>query len=71
MKYVISWFERRNSPIEYENAQKRILEARPGGPGPVVGRLQVENTRKMGLRLTNWLSLIWLSESSVLRYACV
>src|ERR1041385_585525 len=27
MKYVISWFERpQGSPIEYENAQKRILE---------------------------------------------
>jgi hypothetical protein len=27
MKHVISWFERRQgSPIEYENAQKRILE---------------------------------------------
>ena len=27
MKYVISWFERpEGSPIEYENAQKRILE---------------------------------------------
>jgi hypothetical protein len=28
MKYVISWFERpQGSPMEYENAQKRILEA--------------------------------------------
>ncbi len=27
MKYVISWFERpQGSPMEYENAQKRILE---------------------------------------------
>ena len=27
MKYVISWFERpQGSPIEYENAQRRILE---------------------------------------------
>ncbi len=27
MKYIISWFERpQGSPIEYENAQKRILE---------------------------------------------
>ncbi len=27
MKYVISWFERpQGSPLEYENAQKRILE---------------------------------------------
>jgi muconolactone delta-isomerase len=27
MKYMISWFERpQGSPIEYENAQKRILE---------------------------------------------
>jgi len=27
MKYVISWFERPQcSPMEYENAQKRILE---------------------------------------------
>jgi len=27
MKYVISWFERpQGSPIEYENAQKRILD---------------------------------------------
>lgn len=27
MKYVISWYERpQGSPIEYENAQKRILE---------------------------------------------
>ena len=27
MKHVISWFERpQGSPIEYENAQKRILE---------------------------------------------
>ena len=27
MKYVITWFERpQGSPIEYENAQKRILE---------------------------------------------
>jgi hypothetical protein len=27
MQYVISWFERpQGSPIEYENAQKRILE---------------------------------------------
>ena len=27
MKYVLSWFERpQGSPIEYENAQKRILE---------------------------------------------
>ena len=27
MKYVISWFERaQGSAIEYENAQKRILE---------------------------------------------
>ena len=27
MKYLGSWFERpRGSPIEYENAQKRILE---------------------------------------------
>jgi hypothetical protein len=30
MKYVISWFERpQGSPIEYENAQKRILEVAP------------------------------------------
>jgi hypothetical protein len=28
MKYMISWFERpQGSPAEYENAQKRILEA--------------------------------------------
>lgn len=27
MKYIISWFERpQGSPMEYENAQKRILE---------------------------------------------
>ncbi len=27
MKYMISWFERpQGSPMEYENAQKRILE---------------------------------------------
>src|SRR5437764_1296973 len=27
MKYIISWFERpQGSPVEYENAQKRILE---------------------------------------------
>ncbi|HSV15645.1 MAG TPA: DUF3303 family protein [Tepidisphaeraceae bacterium] len=27
MKYIVSWFERpQGSPIEYENAQKRILE---------------------------------------------
>ena len=27
MKYVLSWFERpQGSPMEYENAQKRILE---------------------------------------------
>ena len=27
MKYMISWFERpQGSPVEYENAQKRILE---------------------------------------------
>ena len=27
MKYMISWFERpQGSPIEYENAQKRILD---------------------------------------------
>jgi hypothetical protein len=27
MKYVISWFESpQGSPVEYENAQKRILE---------------------------------------------
>ena len=27
MKYIISWFERpQGSPLEYENAQKRILE---------------------------------------------
>ncbi|HEY2773266.1 MAG TPA: DUF3303 family protein [Candidatus Binatia bacterium] len=27
MKYMISWYERsQGSPIEYENAQKRILE---------------------------------------------
>jgi hypothetical protein len=27
MKYVVSWFERpQGSPLEYENAQKRILE---------------------------------------------
>ncbi len=27
MRYVISWFERpQGSPMEYENAQKRILE---------------------------------------------
>ena len=27
MKYMLSWFERpQGSPIEYENAQKRILE---------------------------------------------
>ena len=27
MKYVISWFERpQGSPMEYENAQKRILD---------------------------------------------
>jgi Protein of unknown function (DUF3303) len=27
MRYVISWFERpQGSPLEYENAQKRILE---------------------------------------------
>ena len=27
MKYMISWFERpQGSPLEYENAQKRILE---------------------------------------------
>ena len=27
MKYIISWFERpQGSPIEYENAKKRILE---------------------------------------------
>ena len=28
MKYIISWFERpQGSPVEYEIAQKRILEA--------------------------------------------
>ena len=34
VKYVISWFERpQGSPIEYENAQKRILEVfRPWKP---------------------------------------
>ena len=27
MKYMVSWYERsQGSPIEYENAQKRILE---------------------------------------------
>ena len=27
MKYIISWFERtQGSPLEYENAQKRILD---------------------------------------------
>ena len=27
MKYMISWFERpQGSPMEYENAQKRILD---------------------------------------------
>ncbi len=34
MKYMISWFERsQGSPMEYENAQKRILEVfRPWKP---------------------------------------
>lgn len=30
MKYVLTWFERpQGSPVEYENAQKRILEVFP------------------------------------------
>jgi hypothetical protein len=39
MKYVISWFERpQGSPIEYENAQKRILEVFGQWKAPATSR---------------------------------
>ena len=37
MKYMISWFERpQGSPMEYENAQKRILECSVNGRRPPI-----------------------------------
>jgi hypothetical protein len=41
MKYVISWFERpQGSPMEYENAQKRILEVFGQWKAPVGSTIQ-------------------------------
>jgi muconolactone delta-isomerase len=41
MKYMISWFERpQGSPVEYENAQKRILEV--FGPWKAPGNFKIE-----------------------------
>ena len=48
MKYVISWLERpQGSPIEYENAQKRILEVFGQWKAPANFRNRVlRNTRR-------------------------
>ena len=42
MKYMISWFERsQGSPIEYENAQKRILEVFRPWTAPAKFKIEV------------------------------
>ena len=42
MKYMISWFERpQGSPMEYENAQKRILEVFRQWKAPATFKIEV------------------------------
>jgi hypothetical protein len=42
MKYMISWFERpQGSPMEYENAQKRILEVFTQWEAPADFKIEV------------------------------
>jgi len=47
MKYVLSWFERpQGSPLEYENAQKRILEVFSQWKAPAnfkIGRTAIDH----------------------------
>ncbi len=52
MKYVISWNERpHGSPVEYENAQKRILEVFGRGRRQLISRyvfLSIQTTHRRG-----------------------
>jgi hypothetical protein len=46
MKYLISWFERpQGSPIEYENARKRILEVFRPWKAPANFKIEVSVIR--------------------------
>ena len=67
MKYMISWSERpQGSPMEYENAQKRILEVFLNGRRPTISRSSCSSYEWVtGVAICCWTATIrWQFTSS-------